>query len=86
MRDPTFIQNWINTVDLNKDTENTADSKTTGKRAYPRPEPEEMSDLTPERTKKRKTASIDDDDEIEDIDAETTPRALFTRSRPAPYP
>ncbi|KAM0227993.1 hypothetical protein ACHAP5_012060 [Fusarium lateritium] len=86
MRDPTFIQNWINTVEPNKDTKTITDSKTTGKRAYPSPEPEEMSDLTPERTKKRKTVSTDDDDEIEDIDAETTPRALLIPSRPAPSP
>ncbi|KAG7403374.1 hypothetical protein Forpe1208_v016565 [Fusarium oxysporum f. sp. rapae] len=86
MRDTAFIQNWINAVALYKDTPNTTDSKTTGKRAYPSPEPDEMSDLTPERTKKRKTASRDDDHEIEDLDAEKTPRALLIPSRPAPSP
>nr|CEG04439.1 unnamed protein product [Fusarium clavum] len=86
MRDPISIQNWINTVNLSGDVKNSTSFKTTGKWAYPSPDPEEMSDLTPERIKKRKTASTDDDDEIEDVDAETTPRELLIHSRPAPSP
>jgi hypothetical protein len=86
MRDTASIQDWIIAVASNKETPNTTDSKATGKRAYPSPEPYEMSDLTPERTKKRKTASTNDNDEIKDLDTEKTPKALLIHSRPALSP
>lgn len=86
MRDAAFVQDWIKAVSLAQDAQNTTYCKTAGKRAYPSPEPDEMRDLTPERTKKRKTATTDDDDEIEDLDVEKTPRALLIPSRSAPSP
>ncbi|KAF4416070.1 methyltransferase type 11 [Fusarium austroafricanum] len=84
MRDAAFIKDWIEAVNLSQDGQTPAQPKASGKRGYPSPEPEEMSDVTPTRTKKRKTANAVN--EIEDLDHERTPRPLLAHSRTAPSP